>query len=148
LIAASSDRLSVYDLLDIKRAAVSIESHGHKIDLSPGSHITITPKDSGDFALVNAFEAIPHRNLISKALECRDFEQNLKIYTSQFSVPAAISAITPLHSMVYSQHGEAKRLTGRLFKTAAILQGLNGSNGSRMPAYQHYFRPILTAMTR
>jgi len=41
LVSSSVDRLAVYDLYDGKKGAVTVDSHGQKFVLSPGSHLTL-----------------------------------------------------------------------------------------------------------
>lgn len=136
LVSVSDDKLAVYDLEDSHKGAVSIEAHGHKVALAPGSHLTIANAKSGEFAQVNAIEAIPHRNVVSKAIK-----NGVKLHTSEFSVASAIQTIKPLQAMMGSKHPQAKRVADRMMKTTAILLTLGG-NGE----FQHFFKPALTAM--
>ena len=138
LISISDDKLAVYDIEDSHKGSVSVNAHGQHITLAPGNHVTVAHAKSGEFAQVNAIEAIPHRNVASKTIKA-----GVKAHTSEFSVASAISSIKPLQLVMSSKHPQAKQVANKMMKTTAILMHMGG-NGE----YQHYFKPAMTAMAK
>lgn len=138
LISISDDKLAVYDIEDSHKGSVSVNAHGQNITLAPGNHVTVAHAKSGEFAQVNAIEAIPHRNVASKTIKA-----GVKAHTSEFSVASAISSIKPLQLVMSSKHPQAKQVANKMMKTTAILMHMGG-NGE----YQHYFKPAMTAMAK
>jgi hypothetical protein len=88
------------------------------------------------FADVNPVQMIAYRNI-------REHEERhgLKIFTSEFSVPHALSVVQPLKQMIKSDNPHSRKVSTRLFKTMAILMAMSGSNGN----YQQMIRPRATA---
>jgi len=136
LVSVSNGKLAVYDLEDSHKGAVSIEAHGQKVTLAPGNHLTIAQAKSGEFAQVNAIEAIPHRNVATRALNT-----SVKLHTSEFSVVSAMQSIKPLQAVMGSKHPQAKKVADRMMKTTAVLLTLGGKG-----EFQHFFKPAITAM--
>jgi len=143
LVAASHEKLAVYNMADQHKDSVTIDVQGQKLTLAPGMHMTVAAEDAGAFAQVNAFEAISHRNLTDRVLK-----PGTKVYTTEFSALSAIGTVKPLQVLAKSQHHEAKKVAERMLKTTAILLTLRGSRVANGGAYQHYFRPTLTAMAK
>jgi len=137
MISATDNELAVYDLDDNHKGAVTIEAHGQKLSLAPGSHVTLADERS-EFAQVNVIEAIPHRNVASRVIRT-----GIKAHTSEFAIHSAIQTIKPLKSVMSSSHPQAKKLADRLTKTSAVVLHLGG-NGE----YQHHFKPAMTAMAK
>ena len=136
LVSVSNGKLAVYDLEDSHKGAVSIEAHGQKVTLAPGNHLTIAQAKSGEFAQVNAIEAIPHRNVATRALK-----NGVKFHSSEFSVVSAMHSIKPLQAVMGSKHPQAKKVADRMMKTTAVLLTLGGKG-----EFQHFFKPAITAM--
>jgi len=138
LVSVSDDKLAVYDFEDSHKGSVSVEAHGQKLALAPGSHVTLAHEKAGEFAQVNSIEAIPHRNVASKAIK-----QGVKAHTSEFSIASAIQTVKPLKAVMSSSHPQAKKVADKMVKTTAILLHMGGSG-----EFQHYFKPAMTAMAK
>ena len=136
LVSVSNGKLAVYDFEDSHKGAVSVEAHGQKVTLSPGNHLTIASAKSGEFAQVNAIEAIPHRNVATRVIN-----NGAKLHSSEFSVVSAIQIVKPLHAVMNSKHPQAKKVAERMMKTTAVLLTLGGKG-----EFQHFFKPAVTAM--
>lgn len=138
LVSISNDKLAVYDIEDSHKGSVSVNAHGQNITLAPGNHVTVAHATSGEFAQVNAIEAIPHRNVATKTIKA-----GVKAHTSEFSVASAISSIKPLQLVMCSKHPQAKQVANKMMKTTAILLHMGGKG-----EFQHYFKPAMTAMAK
>ncbi|MBX3153361.1 hypothetical protein KF728_24595 [Candidatus Obscuribacterales bacterium] len=138
LVSISNDKLAVYDIEDSHKGSVSVNAHGQTITLAPGNHVTVAHATSGEFAQVNAIEAIPHRNVATKTIKA-----GVKAHTSEFSVASAISSIKPLQLVMCSKHPQAKQVANKMMKTTAILLHMGGKG-----EFQHYFKPAMTAMAK
>lgn len=138
LVSISNDKLAVYDIEDSHKGSVSVNAHGQTITLAPGNHVTVAHATSGEFAQVNAIEAIPHRNVATKTIKA-----GVKAHTSEFSVASAISSIKPLQLVLSSKHPQAKQVANKMMKTTAILLHMGGKG-----EFQHYFKPAMTAMAK
>jgi hypothetical protein len=143
LVSISRDKLAVYNIVDQHKDSVIVEAQGQKLGLAPGMHLTVASEQAGAFAQVNAFDAISHRNLTSRVLK-----PGVRVYTSEFSQLTAISTVKPLQVLAGSQQKAAKKIAERMLKTTAILLTIGGSKGASATAYQHYFKPIFTAMAK
>lgn len=137
LVSVHGDKLAVYDLEDSHKGSVTVNAHGKQIALAPGNHVTVAHEAAGEFAQVNAIEAIPHRNLASKTIKA-----GVKAHTSEFSVASAIQSVKPLQAVMSSKHPQAKQVANKMMKTTAILLHMGGNGGD----FQHYFKPAMTAM--
>jgi hypothetical protein len=138
LVSVSSAGLSVFDLDDQHKGSVSVESNGHNVVLSPGRHVLITPHHRAEFAQLNPIETIAHRGLSSSV------KNGHRAHMSEFSVLSAIDSVKPLKALAASSHPNARKISGRMLKTTAILMQLGGAREQ----YQHYFRPHMTAMQK
>ncbi len=138
LVSISNDKLAVYDIEDSHKGSVSVNAHGQTITLAPGNHVTVAHATAGEFAQVNAIEAIPHRNVATKTIKA-----GVKAHTSEFSVASAISSIKPLQLVMCSKHPQAKQVANKMMKTTAILLHMGGKG-----EFQHYFKPAMTAMAK
>lgn len=138
LVSVSSAGLSVFDLDDQHKGSVSVESNGHNVVLSPGRHVLITPHHRAEFAQLNPIETIAHRALSSSV------KNGHRAHMSEFSVLSAIDSVKPLKALAASSHPNARKISGRMLKTTAILMQLGGAREQ----YQHYFRPHMTAMQK
>lgn len=137
LVSVHGDKLAVYDLEDSHKGSVTVNAHGKQIALAPGNHVTVAHEAAGEFAQVNAIEAIPHRNLATKTIKA-----GIKAHTSEFSVASAIQSVKPLQAVMSSKHPQAKQVANKMMKTTAILLHMGGNGGD----FQHYFKPAMTAM--
>jgi hypothetical protein len=139
LISISDDKLAVYDFEDSHKGSVTVDAHGQHIALAPGNHVTVAHEAAGEFAQVNAIEAIPHRNVATKTIKA-----GVKAHTSEFSVASAIQSVKPLQLVMSSKHPQAKQVANKMMKTTAILLHMGGNGGE----FQHYFKPAMTAMAK
>lgn len=118
LLVADSKAISVYNLDDQRINSVAIYTGERTLTLSPGQHAVITERGSGDFARVNPLEAIAYRR-ISQI----EIGNGLKAFTTEFSIPSALAAVSSLKTMVQSNEPAALKRNKHLLKTvAAIMQ--------------------------
>ena len=136
LVSSSEKELAVYDIHDPKRGSIFIEGSGKKFTLAPGRHLLVTDDKSDSFAMANAIEAIPHYDVN------RVNNNGPAVYTSEFSIPAAIQVVDALKALVNSNNPEARKISDKFMKTAAILLHMRGSQ------YKHYLKPRVTLLSR
>lgn len=135
LVAVTSAGFAVYDIDDRCKDSVVVESHGHRLSLSPGRHAMITPYHKAEFAQVNAVESIAHRNVMTQ------LKNGLRAHVSEFSLISAMDTVKPLRALVKCCHPQGKQAAAHMLKTAAVLLHLRGGG-----QFQHYFKPRVTAM--
>lgn len=137
LVSSLNGTVSVYDLDDRQKHSVVIEAGAERLFLSPGHHITIAGEESGNdsFNEINPLEHIPHRSLQSAVKA-----DGKRVFTSEFSLVAAISSIDPVRKVLQSKHPAAKQAANNLMKTAAVLMQLRGTN-----EFQSYEKTQLAA---
>ncbi|MBX9671377.1 MAG: hypothetical protein K2X93_27560 [Candidatus Obscuribacterales bacterium] len=136
LVSSSENEVAVYDIHDHKKGSVSVHIDGKKLTLAPGRHIVITTDQTGDFAMANAIESIPHCD-IAKIQN----SETKKVFTSEFSIPATIQSVSALKSLTVSQEPELQKVSHNIMKTAAIVMYMRGSQ------YKHYLRPRVTLLS-
>jgi hypothetical protein len=119
LVMVSQQGLAVYDLHDLHRNAVLIETGTHKLHLSPGTQIVITPETTKTFADINPAQAFAYGSISEASLG-----GGLKSFKSEFSLSDAIRAVMPLRQLVKSTHPNARRIAQQLVKTTAIIASL------------------------
>ncbi len=136
LVSSSQNEVAVYDIHDHKKGSVSVHVDGKKLTLAPGRHVAITTDKTGDFALANAIESIPHCD-VSKLQSA----ETKNVFTSEFSIPATIQSVSALKSLTVSQDPELQKVSHNIMKTAAILLYMRGSQ------YKHYLRPRVTLLS-
>jgi hypothetical protein len=136
LMVAGPLGLAVYDLHDSKKGSVQIYADGKEITLSPGRHALVSHTVNSEFADVNPIEMIPHRGVERRALS-----QGKSAFVSEFSILSAIDSVPSLRRLTNSKHAIAKKLSGDLFKTVAIVLSVGGSQEQ----FKYHARPQLTA---
>jgi len=136
LVMSFANGVAVYDLDDLHAGAVRITAAGSTLSLSPGRHAVITPDSVKAFEQVNPAQLIGYRNITSHRLGA-----GIKAFTAEFSVPCAVSAVLPLKQLMNCTHPNARRVTGHMLKTAAVVMQMNSASGT----YQQVFRPQTTA---
>jgi len=132
LVVSTDAGVSVFDLDDRHKQSVVIERGDERISLSPGQHVTVT--DSADvFAEINPIEAIPHRGLktIAKA-------DGKHVFTSEFSIFAALDTVQPLRDVLNSKHERSVQISSNLMKTAAVVMQLRGLSDFETHARPQY----------
>jgi hypothetical protein len=137
MIVVDENHLSVYDVNDQHKRSVVIEAGGRSIPLSPGKHAVITHAGVQQFADINPVEAVMHRGLAN-----HDLGNGHKAFTSEFSVPSAISSIKPLAAIITSEHREARKVRDGVLKTSAVIMQLT-QNGV---AYELHTKPKTVAL--
>lgn len=137
LVSSSQSELAVYDIHDHKKGAVTVNAQGKTMKLAPGRHVVITTDDSGEFAMANAIDVIPHTDV-------RTMEKGEKttIFTSEFSIPAAINSVNALKSLTSSPDPDLQKVANKVMKTAAIKMYMGNPN------YKHYLRPRVTLLSQ
>jgi len=138
-IMVTRDALSVYNLDDEHKNAVSIHAGSGEIQLFPSRHATITHDDVRSFELINQAEPILHRTVSDTNLG-----GGLKVFTSEFFVPSAIRAIKPLRQMMSSTQPEMLRIKRHLLKTTAVVLQVRSSGEQYLPM----LHPRITAFAR
>ncbi|MBX3149910.1 S-layer family protein [Candidatus Obscuribacterales bacterium] len=137
LIMQSESVLSVYDLHDECKNAVTIRSGNAQLNLTPGRHVSISNQSQADFVDVNAVELVQYRGINRSQLQ-----NGLTVYTSEFSIPSACYAVKPLAKLFGSKAPDARKLTNRLLKTTSVVMTLNPDRGD----FIQYFKPRVAAM--
>lgn len=137
LVSSNLNDLAVYDIHDHKKGSIWIETTGKRLNLAPGRHIVITTDESGNFAMANAIQTIPHCDITRMP-----GEEAKTIFISEFSIPAAINAVGSLKALATSDDPDLQKVSGRVMKTAAILLHMRGSQ------YKHYFKPKVTLLSQ
>ncbi len=121
LVVVSDSGVSVYDFDDRKKSAIVLKSGDDTVSLSPGHHVTIVDS-GGRFDDINPLESIPHRGLQARKREHKH------IYSSEFSISAAIENIQLLQQLMRSPSEKAVRRSANLVKTAAVIMQLRGAD--------------------
>jgi|GEM_PF-5813453 len=142
LVIASADRLSIYDLHDSCSDAVRINSSGSTITLRPGQHTTICKDLTNDFSEINPAQLFGYRRMNHVTLA-----DNLRAFSSEFSLPQAIAVVPTLRKLVISNKAEHRKLAQPLLKTMSILMQLDGATSCRFKQYRLPPRNTLVAMT-
>lgn len=137
LVLAFSDGIAVYNLHDQNSNSVSITAGGKRIKVLPGESALIAKDSIGSLAEINPADAISHRYVSSQSLE-----NGLKAFSSQYSIPSAMSAILPLRELMQSNQPHARRTAKQLLKTTAVLMHLQ-SGGSQ---FCRHPKPQVTCM--
>ena len=102
--------------------------------LSPGMQVVISHDSVRGFEEINPASMFGYRNL-----RVHNVGQGMKAFTSDFSVPQAITSVTTLRQIVTSKHPQARKCANKMLKTAAILSQLTSGT------YEQMARPGLTA---
>jgi hypothetical protein len=133
LVLAFSDGLAVYNLHDQSSGSVNVTAGGKRIKVLPGESTLIAKESTASLSEINPAEAIAHRYVSSLPLG-----NGLKAFSSQYSIPTAVSAILPLRELLQSNHPHARRTAKQLLKTTAVLMHLQagGSQFCRHPKHQ------------
>ncbi len=137
LVLAFSDGIAVYNLHDQNSNSVSVTAGGKRIKVLPGESAVIAKDSIGSLAEINPADAISHRYVSSQSLE-----NGLKAFSSQYSIPSAMSAILPLRELMQSNQPHARRTAKQLLKTTAVLMHLQ-SGGSQ---FCRHPKPQVTCM--
>lgn len=137
LVMQSQSGLAVYDLHDSSRNAVVVTTKNKRISLSPGRHVLVSSHNAHNFANVNPIELVQYRGISQSKLE-----NGWNVYTSEFAIPSACYAVTPLSTLMKSKHPEARGLAKRIMKTTAVLMTLSPDRGD----FVQFFKQQMTAM--
>ncbi len=139
LVMASRDSVSVFDIDDCRHNAVTIKAGDRQFALVPGAHALITRHMSGQFADINQARMIGYRNLREQAVS-----EDMRVFSTEFSIAHAIALVQPLKKMLNSDHPRARKLSNHMLKTMSILMSLP----MRQNSYRQYYRPRLTACAK
>ncbi len=137
VIVADENHLSVYDIDDQRKNSVVVDTGVHTLALTPGRHALVTNHKVSHFGEINPVESIMHRSVARQ-----DIGNGKRVFTSEFLVPSAVSAIKPLSAMVSAPDTEAKKAVGRMVKTQAIMMQLRGDSSP----YEFHTKPKRVAM--
>lgn len=137
LVVSTGDAVSIYDFDDRRKESVVLETNGERIALSPGQHVTIG-SGTDVFGDLNPLEGIPHR-----ALTVSKTRGGKSVFTSEFSVVAAMQGLKPISGMINSKHKRSQQISSNLMKTAAVILQLRRSDD-----FQFHGKPQLAAWQR
>ncbi|MBX3152678.1 hypothetical protein KF728_21150 [Candidatus Obscuribacterales bacterium] len=137
LVMQSERSLSVYDLHDQCKNAVTVRSGTTQMSLTPGRHATISSQSQAEFVDVNQIELVQHRGLNQNKLN-----NGYAAFTSEFSIPSACYAVKPLAKLMNSKQPDARKLAKQLVKTTSVILTLNPDRGD----YVQFFKPRVAAM--
>jgi hypothetical protein len=122
LVVQPNAGVSIYDLHDNHVGDVSISiDGGTPTTLSPGRHLSVATGSADDFAAINPFDTVSHRQLATKKIGA------LTVFTSEFSIPSAMRNLLVIAAMTKSHKPQHVRITEAMLKNAAILMQLNGA---------------------
>ncbi len=139
LIISYARGVAVYDLDDRHAGAVTVQSGGRSIGLTPGRSVVVTSDGCDRFEEINPAQRVAYRKI--RACNLAD---GRKAFAGEFSAMSAAAAVIPLRQLLAADHHEAKRIANSLLKTTAIVAQTQGSTEQ----YRHYLRPSLTASAR
>lgn len=134
-VVSFKDGVAVYDIDDAHKNAVSVTVAEREVKLAPGNHILLTRNSVRTMDDINPAQFIGHRNLKE-----HNFNGG-KMFSSEFSIPNAISAVMPIKQLFASKHPHTKQLANHLMKTVAIHMHLDQSGNE----YKQLVRPSTTA---
>jgi hypothetical protein len=134
MVIACGQGVAVYNMADVHNGSVLLKVAGKEISLMPGTMKMITGSHSKHFEEINPTQMIGLANVRVQTLDGA-----LKVYSAHFSLPHAMTAVLPLRKLVVSSNPHARKVSGRLLKTAAILTQINAV------VYQTVRRPVKTA---
>jgi len=123
LLVVQGGSVSVFDMHDSKKNAVSIDTDTQRIALHPGRHVTLTLASAESFHLVNPAEAFEYRHMKKHKLA-----NGTHIFTSEVSVPSVIASSNAMKNLLESCEGHHKKLAGHIVKTSAVLAALDNSS--------------------
>ncbi len=136
-VSIDANQLSVYNLYDNHKSSVSITAAGRSLSLAPGQHCTLTQARVKEFRDVNPIESVQHRGVTRMTLD-----GNRTAFTSEFSLPSAMNAMSPVKTLVKSQHKDMKRLANSMMKTTAVIMHLNST------PYEFHAKPRKLALMK
>jgi hypothetical protein len=123
-VIETGNDVAVYNLCSSRPQAVRVLVGKKVIDVGPGRQIVLTKKKNPIFEQVNPATSIAYRNV-----RLEEVENGVTAFGSDFSIPSAISQITPLKTMLVSSEKEDSKVLRRVLKSSVILSQLTGSNG-------------------
>jgi len=133
------DGLAVFNVDDSHKNAVSMSVGDRQFSLAPGGHVLVTKNNVRAINDVNPAQLIGHRNV--KEL---NLTGGRKAFSSEFSIPHAMSAVLPLKELMSSKHPHSQKCAKHLMKTVAIHLHLNQDADS----YKQLFHPSTTAYAK
>jgi hypothetical protein len=134
LIMSYQGAVCIYNLDDNHTDSVVVNVGGHTLTLSPGRQAVVTTNNAQEFELVNPAESFAYRNMKSTELG-----GGIKVFTSEFWVPAAVHNVGSLKHLVKSTQPQAAKIYGHLMKTAAILTQTRGTAGFKLIPHPRVF---------
>ena len=129
-IANSPDSVAIYNLHDEKNGAVSVNVAGQKVVVGLGFETLLTTQTKAEFDSVSPSKLIATRYVAKKSLS-----PTISMFDAEFSIPAALNAIIPLHDMRMSSTAADHDLVERVLRNAAILQMIASGHGPFKPGH-------------
>jgi hypothetical protein len=134
-VMSFKDGVAIYDIDDAHKNAVSVSVADREVKLAPGNHVLITRDSVRSMNDINPAQLIGHRNVNEHTFH------GTKIFTSEFSIANAISAVMPVRQLFASKHQHTRQLANHLMKTVAIHMHLDPG----AVEYKQLVRPSTTA---
>ncbi|MBS2007962.1 MAG: hypothetical protein JST01_13030 [Cyanobacteria bacterium SZAS TMP-1] len=122
LIVSTDDYLSVFDLHDSHRQAVTVTSAGRRITLVPGRNIVFTDSNR-TFGEINPAQFVGYRKVRHSSIN-----ESRKLIESEFEIMSLVRGLKPLQAMLTSDSARTRRTMCSMIKTAAILMNVSQSN--------------------
>jgi hypothetical protein len=132
LLMVRDNSVAIFNLHDSHKNAVTVTAGATVISLTPGRQAVLTSLNADQFHLVNPAEIMQYRSVNRQQLR-----QGVQLFTSEFSIPAALAAIKPAKQMLASSDKNTKRLVTNVLKTTAILAELDRSNSNPFEQMPH-----------
>src|SRR5262249_21255320 len=111
LILSGADSVSVYNMDDLHHDSVVVRLANQSVSLAPGMTVTVTSGRVKHFDDINPAQLVMYRGVAERTLD-----SGLRMFTAEFSLPSAISAVLPFKSLISSKHPEARHLANHLLK--------------------------------
>ncbi|MBS1989636.1 MAG: hypothetical protein JSS83_03910 [Cyanobacteria bacterium SZAS LIN-3] len=122
LIVSTDDSLSVFDLHDSHRQAVTVTSAGRRITLVPGRSVVFTDSNR-TFGEINPAQFVGYRKVRHSAIN-----ESRKLIESEFEIMSLVRGLKPMQAMLTSDSARTRRTMCSMIKTAAILMNVSQSN--------------------
>lgn len=137
-VSLDENRLAVYDLHDEHNASVKVSTGKKSASLHPGRFLLVTNNVQHSFEALNPMENVGYRSLNGQ-----NHGSERQVFCAEFSPLSLLNSVIPLRALCASQHTDAKRLSAKVLKTAAVLMHL-GNNEE----FKNYSAPTRMANSK
>ncbi|MBS1997012.1 MAG: hypothetical protein JSS86_11900, partial [Cyanobacteria bacterium SZAS LIN-2] len=122
LVVSTDDSLSVFDLHDSHRQAVTVTSAGRKISLVPGRSVVFTDSNR-TFGEINPAQFVGYRKVRNSSIN-----ESRKLIESEFEIMSLVRGLKPMQALLTSDSAKTRKTMCSMIKTAAILMNVSRSN--------------------